>query len=80
MLAVEGIYDGKQFIVLEKVPFQKSYKVIITFVEEIDEAGEVREFAAQADGLDFWHDEREDIYQDYLQTGDGISVADKSAR
>ena len=67
MLAVEGIYDGKQFLVLEKVPFRKSYKVIITFVEEIDEPDEMREFSAQTEGLDFWLDEREDLYQDYLQ-------------
>lgn len=67
MLTVEGIYDGKQFIVLEKVPFRKSYKVIITFIEEIDAPDEVRDFSSQADGLDFWDDEREDLYQDYLQ-------------
>lgn len=67
MLAMEGIYDGKHFIVREKVPFKKSYKVIITFVEEIDEPDEIRDFSAQTEGLEFWHDEREDIYQDYLQ-------------
>lgn len=67
MLAVEGVYDGKHFIVLEKVPFQKNYKVIITFVEEIDEPSEMRDFSAQTDALGFWLDEREDLYQDYLQ-------------
>ncbi len=67
MLTVEGVYDGKYFRVLEKIPFKKNYKVIITFVEEIDEPSDIREFSAQTDGLEFWHDEREDIYQDYLQ-------------
>lgn len=67
MLAVEGIYDGKHFLVREKVPFTKTYKVIITFVEVIDDPDEIREFSAQAEGLDFWQDEREDLYQDYLQ-------------
>ncbi len=67
MLAVEGIYDGKHFIVLDKVPFSKTYKVIITFVEEIDEPAEARDFTARTDALAFWHDEREDLYQDYLQ-------------
>ena len=67
MLALEGVYDGKHFIVQEKVPFRNSYKVIITFIEEIDEPSEMREFSAQTDAMDFWHDEREDIYQDYLQ-------------
>lgn len=67
MLALEGVYDGKHFIVKEKVPFSKTYKVIITFVEEIDEPDEIREFSAQTRGLEFWEDEREDLYQDYLQ-------------
>lgn len=67
MLAVEGIYNGKNFIVREKVPFQKSYKVIITFVEEIDGLDEIRDFSGQSEGLEFWKDEREDLYQDYLQ-------------
>lgn len=67
MLAVEGIYDGKRFVVLGKVPFRKTYRVIITFVEEIDEPAEMRDFSAQTDALDFWHDEREDLYQNYLQ-------------
>lgn len=44
-----------------------SYKVIITFVEEIDEPDEIREFSAQTEGLEFWHDVSEDLYQDYLQ-------------
>lgn len=67
MIAVEGIYDGKEVIALEKIPFKKSYKVIITFVEEIDEPEEMRDFTSQTNGLEFWHDEREDIYQDYLE-------------
>ena len=67
MLAVEGIYDGKHFIVREKVPFENSYKVIITFIEELDEPDEIRDFSAQTDAMGFWHDEREDLYQDYLR-------------
>ncbi len=67
MLALEGIYDGKRFVVKEKIPFSKSYKVIITFVEEIDQVDEVREFSSQTTALDFWADEKEDLYQDYVQ-------------
>lgn len=68
MITVEGIYDGANVIALEKIPFEKSYKVIITFVEEIDESEEARNFSAQTDALDFWRDEREDLYQDYLES------------
>ncbi len=66
MIAVEGIYDGQKVLPLEKIPVSKRYKVIITFVEEIDEAEEVRQLAAQTDGFKFWENPEEDIYQDYL--------------
>lgn len=66
MLTVNGIYNGKEFVVSEKFPKNKNFKVIITFVEEIDEPEEVRQFAAQTDALAFWSDEREDLYQDFL--------------
>jgi hypothetical protein len=69
MLAVKGIYDGSRIQLLEKIKGRKRYKVIITFVEEMEgnrEESELRDFAAQTKGLEFWNDEREDIYQDYL--------------
>ena len=66
MQTIEGIFDGKTFIPSEKIPVTKKYKVIITFVEEIDETEEIRNLSAQTDGFTFWEDEREDIYQDYL--------------
>ena len=69
MLAVKGFYDGNSVQLLEKVKDRKRYKVIITFVEEMEgsnEQGELRDFAAQTKGLEFWNDGREDIYQDYL--------------
>lgn len=66
MLTVNGIYNGKEFVVSEKFPKNKNFKVIITFVEEIDETEDVRQFAAQTDALAFWADEREDLYQDFL--------------
>jgi len=66
MQTIEGVFDGKTFIPLEKIPVSKKYKVIITFVEEIEETEEVRSLSAQTDGFEFWEDEREDIYQDYL--------------
>ncbi len=66
MQTIEGLFDGKTFIPLEKVPVSKKYKVIITFVEEVDETEEIRNLSAQTDSFGFWEDEREDIYQDYL--------------
>lgn len=66
MQTIQGFYDGKTFVPLEKVPVSKKYKVIITFVEEIDEAEEVRNLSTQTDGFKFWEDTAEDVYQDYL--------------
>lgn len=68
MEAIRGIYDGEKFVALEHFPQKKKYKVIITFLEELDEDEEVRLFSAQTNAFSFWEDEREDIYQDYLQT------------
>jgi len=66
MNAIKGIYDGEKFIPLERFVEKKKYKVIITFLEEIDDNDELRNISAQTDAFAFWNDEREDLYQDYL--------------
>lgn len=68
MLAIKGIYDGKSIIPLDKIDIKTKSKVIITFVEEINdlEMEEIRNSASSDDGFDFWSDEREDLYQEYL--------------
>ncbi len=68
MQTIEAIFDGQTFVPLEKVPVSTKYKVIITFVEELDETEEIRDLSAQMDSFEFWKDEREDLYQDYLVT------------
>lgn len=67
MLAIKGIYDGKQIKPLEALPKNKKYKVIITFLEEIEDMEEIRNFSAQKSSLTFWEEPGEDIYQDYLR-------------
>ncbi|MEM6299520.1 MAG: hypothetical protein AAF740_12600 [Bacteroidota bacterium] len=67
MFVIRGIYDGEKFTPLEPFPNDKRYRVLITFLEEDNnEEKELRNFSSQDDGLEFWHDEREDLYQDYL--------------
>lgn len=69
MLAVKGIYDGKSVKLLDKFTDKKKYRVIVTFIEEIEsDISELREFSSQMSGLDFWNDPNEDIYQDYLHS------------
>lgn len=71
MLAVNGIYDGKNIRLTEKVTEKKQYRVVVTFIEELNQSdNDVRDFSAQTQGLEFWRDEKEDIYQDYLQEKD----------
>ena len=69
MLAIKGIYDGKKIVPLEKFTLGKKYKVVITFVEELDDEEALRNLFAQTDAFSFWHDQKEDIYQDYLAKG-----------
>lgn len=67
MLAVNGIYDGKNIRLTDKVSEKKKYRVVVTFIEELEQTdNEIRDFSAQTSGFEFWGDEREDIYQDYL--------------
>ena len=68
MLAIQGIYNGSQIVPLEALPKNKKYKIIITFVEEIIDNEEVRPLLAQSSAFEFWNDEREDIYQEYLKS------------
>lgn len=66
MFAVNGIYDGKAIRLTDKVSEKNSYRVVVTFIEELEQTDKgVRDFSAQTEGLEFWEDEREDIYQDY---------------
>lgn len=67
MLAVKGIYDGKSVKLLDKLTDHRKYKVVVTFLEEIETTDDdIRDFTSQTSGLDFWNDTKEDIYQDFL--------------
>ena len=72
MLSVTGIYDGKNIYPLNAINERKKYKVIITFVEELEntttEDSDIRNFGASHASLEFWDNPGEDIYQDYLTT------------
>ncbi len=67
MLAIQGIYNGTHIVPLEALPVKK-YKIIITFVEEIDDTEDIRPLLAQNAAFDFWNDPREDLYEEYLKS------------
>jgi hypothetical protein len=67
MLSVNGIYDGKSVIITDKFSEDKSFKVIVTFIEELPEIdSDVRIVASQTSGIVFWNNEKVDIYQESL--------------
>lgn len=70
MLSITGIYDGKSIYPVEAISDRRNYKVIITFVEELNNAEteelRLRNFGANNPSLAFWTNPEEDIYQDYL--------------
>jgi hypothetical protein len=67
MLAVKGIYDGISVKLLDSFTDKKKYRVVVTFLEEIETVdSELRDFTSQTSGLNFWNSSKEDIYQDYL--------------
>jgi hypothetical protein len=69
MFSVRGIYDGKAIKITDKFTEKKKYKVVITFIEELEQGDkDLRDFSAQTKGLDFWSDSSEDLYQDYLNS------------
>ena len=66
MLSISGFYDGKTIKALEKTPKNKKFKVVITFIEEIEDPSQIRDFSAQTSSFSFWENPKEDLYQDFL--------------
>ncbi len=67
MLSVNGIYDGKSVKITDRITEKKRYRVVVTFIEELQEVDtDLRDFSAQSGGFEFWEDSKEDLYQDYL--------------
>jgi len=69
MVALQGIYDGHSVKITDKITDTKQYKVVVTFIEEIKPINKsLRNFSAQTKGLDFWENEQEDLYQDFVKS------------
>ncbi|MGH2642605.1 MAG: hypothetical protein ACRDE2_01540 [Chitinophagaceae bacterium] len=70
MFSISGIYDGEKIYPTKKINNHKKYKVIITFIEGLEtkdqEDKNLRDFGTNMSAMEFWKDEKEDIYQDYL--------------
>jgi hypothetical protein len=67
MLSVQGIYDGKVLRFLEKIKIHSPKKVIVTFLEDIDDdisSEELHQIASEGGAFYFLENEEEDIYTD----------------
>jgi len=67
MLSVQGIYDGKVLKVFDKIKINSPRKVIVTFLEEIDDdisSEELHQMAIEGGAFYFLERDEEDIYTD----------------
>jgi len=69
MLSVRGIYESNSIRLLDEVPINKTSNVIITFLEDFNSSEElsIRSFSSNMEGFDFWENEKEDLYQDFIK-------------
>lgn len=67
MLAVKGLFDGKNIRLLEKVRIEKPQEVVITFLETNENKRsreEIYKLAEIGGSFDFLNEPAEDIYFD----------------
>lgn len=72
MTTIRGIYENGQIKLLENPPADTPHKVLITFVEDENIAGEeiIRNLSLMQPNdfsKEYLEDEREDLYQDYAK-------------
>ncbi|MFH1003966.1 MAG: hypothetical protein V1781_00465 [Bacteroidota bacterium] len=68
MISVQGIYDGKKLRLLENIKVRTPKKVIITFLEKIEDeltSEELHYLADKGGGFDFLKTKEDDIYSDH---------------
>jgi predicted DNA-binding antitoxin AbrB/MazE fold protein len=72
MLTIKGEYENGQIKLLEQVPFEKRNKVLVTFLDDLEnEEDTLRKFSLSTPNSlqSYLQDGREDLYQEYLNTG-----------
>jgi len=67
MLSIKGIYDGKQLKLAEKIKIRSPKKVIVTFLDAVEDelsSEELHQLAQKGGAFDFLNNKEEDIYTD----------------
>ncbi len=65
---IEGFYDGKDIFPLEKIKTKSKYRVIITFLEKIDEPDSFKDLKLHSEKVfqKLWENENDEIWASYL--------------
>lgn len=67
MLSIQGIYDGKRLKLLQRVNIFSPQKVIITFMDSVEDeitSEEIHYLTEKSGAFDFLSEKGEDIYSD----------------
>lgn len=67
MLSIKGTYDGKHLKLAEKIKIRSPKRVIITFLEDVEEELSSRELhmlTQKGGAFDFLNNKEEDVYTD----------------
>ena len=67
MLSVNGTYDGKQLKLAEKIKIRSPMKVIVTFLDAVEDelsSEELHLLMQKGGAFDFLNNKEEDIYTD----------------
>lgn len=65
---IEGFYDGKNIFPLEEIKTKSKYRVIITFLEMIDEPDSFKDLKMHSEKVfqKLWENENDEIWASYL--------------
>ncbi|MBC8182149.1 hypothetical protein H8E88_13630 [candidate division KSB1 bacterium] len=68
LLSIEGFYDGKNIIPLERINVKNKRRIIITFLEKIEEKDDFKNLKLHSEKVfnKLWKDENENIWASYL--------------
>jgi len=65
LMTVEGIYDGQAVHPPGKIKTRKRHRVLITFLEEVDEFADLKKHSEKILAK-LWKDEDDDVWNSYL--------------
>jgi len=66
--SVEGVYDGETIRPLQKIKTKRNYRVIITFIEELEKPDNFRDIKIHSENIfqKLWENENDEIWASYL--------------